>query len=67
MTIVERFEELGLSDEMMDRIWDGMSMYCYIKKVHEVCYLCAKPCKTRWTYWSWQIPPEIYCDKYDGI
>jgi len=34
------------------------------KGIHPVCYLCRRDCKKPYSFWSFQMPPEIFCDKF---
>lgn len=56
--------------ELSERFWDktlhAMRMYLGAIDVHEVCYFCRKDCKQPFTRWSGQMPPNIYCEDYDG-
>jgi len=32
--------------------------------VHPVCILCAKQCKKKYSFWSFQMPPSMFCDEF---
>jgi len=34
--------------------------------INPVCYLCKKKCKQPYTFWSFQMPPHEYCDKFES-
>lgn len=39
--------------------------YCARRNIHPVCFLCRKKCKQPYSFWSFQMPPHIYCDKFE--
>ena len=33
--------------------------------IHPVCLLCTKPCKKHYGWWSFQMPPQEYCEDFE--
>lgn len=34
--------------------------------IHPLCLICTYTCKQKYSFWSPQIPPSEYCDKFSG-
>ena len=34
------------------------------KNIHPVCLLCNRQCKQPYSFWSFQMPPNIFCDEF---
>ena len=35
------------------------------ENIHPVCLLCKKSCKQPYSFWSFQMPPEIFCEDFE--
>ena len=55
---MSKFYYVFSSIEMM---WD----YCSVNNIHECCLCCKKECKQPYTYWSGQMPANIYCEDWE--
>ena len=40
-------------------------VYCAIRNIHPVCFLCRKKCKQPYSFWSFQMPPETFCEDFE--
>lgn len=38
--------------------------FCIEKDIHEVCIYCLCDCKEIYSYWSGQMPPDMFCDVF---
>jgi len=47
----------------MERIEEVLAQAAKMN-VHPVCLLCKRPCKKHYSFWSFQMPPEEYCDRF---
>jgi len=45
----------------VEEIWNE----AYKKGIHPVCFLCKKPCKKPYAFWSFQMPPNIFCEEFE--
>jgi len=35
------------------------------KNIHPVCLICKKECKKPYSFWSFQMPPDVFCDEFE--
>ena len=35
------------------------------RNVHPVCLICKRRCKKPYSFWSFQMPPQEFCDKFE--
>ena len=33
--------------------------------IHPVCLICKKECKRPYAFWSFQMPPQEFCDEFE--
>lgn len=46
------------------KIQEAVEGFCKLRDIHTICYFCSEFCKNKYTYWSGQMPPNIYCGDY---
>lgn len=42
----------------------NLNKMCRKYDIHTVCLHCKRECKQKYSYWSGQMPPNIYCTKF---
>ena len=47
----------------MDEI-DKLLEEAYQQNIHPVCLLCANDCKQLYEFWSFQMPPTEFCNRF---
>ena len=56
-----------MSEQYFDRLLEAIEEYCIKNNIHTACFYCKNQCHNEYTYWSGQMPNDIYCDKYDQV
>ena len=50
--------------EDIDTVEDLLEV-AFEKNIHPVCLLCKKPCKQEYSFWSFQMPPDMFCENFE--
>ena len=42
----------------------GLIRFAESRGIHPVCLMCREKCKKKYSFWSFQMPPEEFCDRF---
>ena len=44
---------------------DDLNDFARKYNIHPVCLLCKHSCKSQYSFWSFQMPPDIFCEDFE--
>ncbi len=58
---VDQYEPEDLSEQ----IW-AINEAAEERNIHPVCAMCVHDCKKPYSWWSFQMPPWMFCEDWEG-
>jgi len=45
--------------------WEEEDRYAREHNIHIVCLRCRRKCKQPYSFWSDQMPPDVFCEEFE--
>ncbi len=52
-------------EDLSEQIW-AINEAAKEQNVHPVCAMCRNSCKLPYSWWSFQMPPDVFCENWEA-